>query len=83
MHSVGVYGQRERGSIQGASWTILQSGMLKDTSEDTSFRGFGRQISEVADLNIFAAIEDIFSSQSSIRPSTMLNSDYKEKPKRQ
>jgi hypothetical protein len=37
----------------------------------------------VADLNIFAAIEDIFSSQSSIRPSTMLNSDYKEKPKRQ
>jgi hypothetical protein len=31
--------------------------------EDTSFRDFGTQISGVADLIIFAAFKDIFSSQ--------------------
>ena len=48
MHSVGVLGQRERGSIQGASWTILGLGVLRDTVEDTSFQGGLRRIFDKA-----------------------------------
>ena len=38
MHSAGVYGQRERESIQGASRTLLLRDMLRDTVKDASLQ---------------------------------------------
>jgi hypothetical protein len=49
---------------------------------DTSFGDFGTQISGVADL-IYLLLSMISFRPSLFRPSTMLNNDYKEIPKRQ